>query len=207
MRVALLVVALVLAGVPSALAGDGTGKGGAKGEAKEAKRLFEAAPFTTLVAQRPASIEEVAAIAAQAEGLDSEQARARVTGATGTDAAASPAAAVTAAAVYCSWTEWQHGRGIFPYRRWIAGQTYWCYEYGGAITYRASNTAARVDGVCSGRNARDWRVSGGAGYSWVVVHHEADFSCATPWWYPLNDSLWMEPAFNSWGSTSMTRTN
>lgn len=203
MRVALLVVALVLAGVPSALAGDGK----EKGEPKEAKRLFEAAPFTTLVAQRPASIEEVAAVAAQAEGLEPAQARARVTGTAEAGAADGRTAATTAAAVYCSWTEWQHGRGIFPYKRWIAGQTYWCYQYGGAITYRASNTAARVDGVCSGRNPREWRVSGGAGYSWVVVHHEADFSCATPWWYPLNDSLWMEPAFNSYGSTSMTRTN
>ena len=97
------------------------------------------------------------------------------------------------------------GPGTFPYHRWIIGQTYWCYHYGADITYRASQTAARVDGVCSGSNEREWKVSGGAGYSWVVVHHEADFSCATPWWYPLNDSLWMEPAFNSYGNTSMTR--
>lgn len=198
LRLALVVAAIVLAGVPSVEAGNGKGK---TDEAKEAKRLFEAAPVTTLVAQRPASIEEVAAIAAEAEGLDAAAAEARVKG------AASPDARAGELAVYCNWTEWQNGRGIFPYRRWIVGQTYWCYQYGGAITYRASNTAARVDGVCSGSNARDWRVAGGAGYSWVIVHHEADFSCATPWWYRLNDSLWMEPAFNSYGNTSMTAQN
>lgn len=201
MRLALLVAALVLAGVPSAGATNGKGK---PDEAKEAKRLFEAAPVTTLVAQRPASIEEVAAIAAETEGLNAAAAEARVRGAA---SLATQAGTLAAAAVYCTWTEWQNGRGIFPYRRWIVGQTYWCYQYGGAITYRASNTAARVDGVCSGNNARDWKVAGGAGYSWVIVHHEADFSCATPWWYRLNDSLWMEPVFNSYGNTSMTAQN
>ena len=47
----------------------------------------------------------------------------------------------------------------------------------------------------AGGNPRDWKVAGGAGYSWVIVHHEADFSCATPWWYRLNDTLWMEAQF------------
>lgn len=191
MRIALLVAALALALAPGAPAGNG-----GKKEEKEVQRLFEASPVTVLVAQRAIPVEEVAMIAAEAEGLDPSAAIARVSGTDST---------LTASAVYCSWAEWQHMRGIFPYRRWIVGQTYWCYEYGGAITYRASNTAARVDGVCSGSNARDWKVSGGAGYSWVVVHHEANFSCATPWWYPLNDTLWMEPAFNSFGNTSMTR--
>jgi len=192
MRIALLVAAFALALVPAAPAGNG----GQKKEEKEALRLFEASPVTVLVSQRAVPVEEVAMIAAEAEGIEPSTATARVGG---TDSA------FAASAVNCSWAEWQTARGIFPYRRWIVGQTYWCYEYGGAITYRASNTAARVDGVCSGSNARDWKVSGGAGYSWVVVHHEASFSCATPWWYPLNDTLWMEPAFNSYGNTSMTR--
>lgn len=208
MRIALVLAALALVGVPSAGAGSHEkrteGKNEAKNESKEAKRLFDAAPVTT-VRTRPASVEEVARVAAEVEGIELPEAIARVSGAApGADAAAT-SVATAAAAVYCSWVEWQNGRGTFPYRRWIVGQTYWCYEYGGAITYRASNTVARVDGVCSGSNPRDWRVSGGAGYSWVVVHHEADFSCRTPWWYPLNDSIWMEPAFNSYGSTSMTR--
>lgn len=193
MRIALLVAALALALVPAAPAGNG-----GKKEEKEALRLFEASPVTSLVSRRAAPVEEVAMIAAEVEGLEPSAAIARVRG---TDSL------LTASAVSCSWAEWQHARGIFPYRRWIVGQTYWCYEYGGAITYRASNTAARVDGVCSGSNAGDWKVSGGAGYSWVVVHHEANFSCATPWWFPLNDTLWMEPAFNSFGNTSMTRSS
>ena len=94
---------------------------------------------------------------------------------------------------------------MFPYHRWVVGQTYWCFNYGGAITYRSSNTAARVDGVCSGSNARDWKVAGGAGYSSVVVHHEADFSCTTPWWFPLNDTLWMEATFDSYGNAWLSR--
>jgi hypothetical protein len=161
-------------------------------------RLFESGGFTRLVEQRSATLEEVAAVAAVAESLDRPAALERVTG------VASSEAFSTAAAVTCTWTEWQTSRGIFPYRRWIVGQTYWCYYPGGAITYRASNTAGRVDGVCSSSNARDWKVAGGAGYSWVIVHHEADFSCATPWWYRLNDTLWMEPGFNSYGNTWMT---
>ena len=55
--------------------------------------------------------------------------------------------------------------------------------------------------MCSGSNARDWKVAGGAGYSSVVVHHEADFSCTTPWWFPLNDTLWMEATFDSYGNS------
>jgi hypothetical protein len=200
-----LVVLSMLAAAPSA-----AGAESRKGEAREAKRLFEAAGTTSLVAQRPASVEEVAAIAAAAEGISIEEARAAVAGldaAIALDGASDAAATTAAAAVYCTWAEWDHHRGIFPYHRWIVGHTYWCYHYGGDITYRASSTSARVDGVCSGSGERDWKVSGGAGYSWGVVHHEADFSCATPWWYPLNDTLWMEPAFNSYGNTSMTRTS
>jgi hypothetical protein len=167
-------------------------------EAREALRLFEQPGFAGIVAARDASVEEVSALAAEAEGLSPTAAVDRVTGAAATDASA-------LATVDCRVVEYATHRGIFPYHRWVSGQTYWCYYYGGTITYRASSTSARVDGVCSGSNARDWKVAGGAGYSWVIVHHEADFSCATPWWYPLNDSLWMEPAFNSYGSTSMTR--
>jgi hypothetical protein len=172
-------------------------------EAREIQRLFERPGSLRMLPERLVSVEEVAVVAAAAEGLTPAEALARVTG---SDQDAPEAANVTTADwVQCSWTEWRLDRGTFPYHRWIVGQTYWCYNYGADITYRASQTAARVDGVCSGSNEREWKVSGGAGYSWVVVHHEADFSCATPWWYPLNDSLWMEPAFNSYGNSSMTR--
>jgi hypothetical protein len=173
-------------------------------EVREAQRLFERPGSLRALPERIVAVEEVAAIAAAAEGLTPSDALARVTGSERT----TPDAAIAAeASVQCSWSEWQLDRGVFPYHRWIVGQTYWCYHYGADITYRTSQTTARVDGVCSGGNAREWKVSGGAGYSWVVVHHEADFSCTTPWWFPLNDSLWMEPAFNSYGNSSMTRSS
>lgn len=115
----------------------------------------------------------------------------------------------TAAAVSaerCWYTEWKHDRGVFPYWRGVYQGTYWCAIYGSHITYRTSNTWTRVNGVCSQNGAvGQWKVVGGAGYSYVVVHSEASFSCRTPWWFPLNDNLWMEPAFNAWGNTSMSR--
>ena len=167
-------------------------------DAREAQRLFESPGGARILAQRVVSIEEVAAVAAATEGLTLQDAVARVTG-------AEPDVASVVAAATCYWVEYSHSRGVFPYHRWVVGQTYWCFNYGGAITYRSSNTAARVDGVCSGSNARDWKVAGGAGYSSVVVHHEADFSCATPWWFPLNDTLWMEATFDSYGNAWLSR--
>ena len=167
-------------------------------DAREAQRLFESRGGARILAQRAASIEEVAAIASATEGLTAQAAVARVTG-------VEPGATSVAAAVTCYWVEYSHSRGVFPYHRWVVGQTYWCFQYGGAITYRSSNTSARVDGVCSGSNARDWKVTGGAGYSSVVVHHEADFSCTTPWWFPLNDTLWMEATFDSYGNAWLSR--
>jgi hypothetical protein len=170
-------------------------------EPREIQRLFESGGGARILAERTASVEEVAAVASAVEGLAAPAALARVTGAD-PNGAASIAAAVT-----CYWVEYALSRGVFPYRRWIVGQTYWCFHYGADITYRSSNTSARVDGVCSGSNPREWRVSGGAGYSSVVVHHEADFSCATPWWYRLNDTLWMEATFNSYGNAWLSRTS
>ena len=167
-------------------------------EAREAQRLFESRGGARMLPQRVVSVEEVAAVAAATEGLTASDALARVTGVA--------ASAASIAAVTCYSVEYSFSRGLFPYHRWIVGQTYWCFQYGGAITYRTSNTSARVDGVCSGSNARDWKVAGGAGYSWVVVHHEADFSCATPWWFPLNDTLWMEATFDSYGNAWLSRT-
>ena len=76
----------------------------------------------------------------------------------------------------------------------------------GATTTAASSRTARAaprrasTGCARAATRATGRSRGGAGYSWVVVHHEADFSCATPWWFPLNDSLWMEPAFDSYGN-------
>lgn len=161
---------------------------------QEVQRLFEQPGPVRMYPERAVEPEQVAASAASAEGISALEALARIEG---SDA--------TAAAVECRAVEYALHRGTFPYHRWITGQTYWCFNYGGTITYRSSGTSARVDGVCSGSNPRDWRVSGGAGYSWVVVHHEADFSCATPWWYRLNDTLWLEATFDSYGNAWISR--
>lgn len=171
-----------------------------KQDKKDVQRLFEQPGFAGIVSVRDVPVEEVAALAAEAEGLTPAAALARVTGAEVGSSGASTAAATT-----CKAVEYEHHRGLFPYHRWVYGQTTWCYYYGGVITYRASSTSARVDGVCSGSNARDWKVAGGAGYPWVIVHHEADFSCATPWWYRLNDSLWMQAQFDSYGNAAVIR--
>jgi len=201
-----LALAVLVALLPAAA---GAGRSAEPIETPEqARRLFDDAGYLRLLSNREVGVEEVAAVAAEAEGLSLSEAHERVSGSKQTNGKLSEVdAAESVADVHCRSADWENSRGTFPYRRWVVGYTYWCYRYGADITYRASNTSARVDGVCSGSNERDWRISGGAGYSWVVVHHEADFSCATPWWYPLNDTLWMQPAFNSYGNTSMTDAN
>jgi hypothetical protein len=194
--VALIAIAVALSPAPAAAKPPSTPN---PQDAREAQRLFESRGGARILAQRVASVAEVAAVAAATEGLTASDALALVTG-------AGPDAASFAAAATCYSVEYSFSRGVFPYHRWVVGQTYWCFQYGGVITYRTSNTSARVDGVCSGSNARDWKAAGGAGYSWVVVHHEADFSCATPWWFPLNDTLWMEATFDSYGNAWLSRT-
>ena len=193
---AVMTIAVALSPAPASAKPPGTPS---PKDAREAQRLFESPGGARILAQRVASVEDVAAVVSATEGLSSRDALARLTG-------VEPAAASVAAAVSCYAVEYSFSRGIFPYHRWVVGQTYWCFQYGGAITYRTSNTSARVDGVCSGSNARDWKVAGGAGYSWVTVHHEADFSCTTPWWFPLNDTLWMEASFDSYGNAWLSRT-
>jgi len=196
---AAIVLTVAVALVPASAAAKPPGSPSPHQE-KEAQRLFEQPGFSGIVSARAASVEEVAAVAREAEGLSPAAALARVTGADSTVAS-------TLASTSCNVVEYATHRGIFPYHRWVSGQTYWCYYYGGTITYRSSNTSARVDGVCAGFDPRDWKVAGGAGYSWVIVHHEADFSCATPWWYRLNDTLWMEAQFDSYGNAWLTRTS
>lgn len=200
--VVVLMLAVVLAPASAAAKPPGSPNPPKSQDAKDVHRLFEQPGFAGIVSARDASVEEVSALAAESEGLSPAAALARVTGAEATVAGVS-----TPASTSCRVVEYATHRGIFPYHRWVSGQTYWCYYYGGTITYRSSSTSARVDGVCSGSNARDWKVAGGTEYSWVIVHHEADFSCATPWWYRLNDTLWMEAQFDSYGNAWITRSS
>ena len=173
----------------------------ATGRSGRSSRLFEQpGGERAFWPERVASVEEVAAVAAAAEGLTTVRMQlARVTG-------AGPDAASVVSAATCDWVEYSPrprrlplpplGRRpdllVLPVRR-------------RHHLPRRARQSARVDGVCSGSNAREWKVSGGAGYSWVVVHHEADFSCTTPWWFPLNDTLWMEATFNSYGNAWLSR--
>ena len=63
---------------------------------------------------------------ARGRGLSPAAAVARVTGADSTVASTS-----TLASTSCNYVEYATHRGIFPYHRWVQGQTYWCYYYGG----------------------------------------------------------------------------
>ena len=94
-------------------------------ETQEIRRLFEQPSSLRLLPERPVSVEEVAAIAAAAEGLTPTDALARVSG---SDPGTLEAAIAAAEAVSCSGFEWTLQRGTFPYHRWIVGQTYWCYH-------------------------------------------------------------------------------
>lgn len=111
------------------------------------------------------------------------------------------------AAGQCRYVEHVNGRGVTPYDRSHHVGTYWCYVYNSHITYRRSNTWGRTGPVCATTDARNWKMGGGAGYRWVKIHSEAWFSCTTPWWFPLNDSLWMQIAYNVFGNYAVEGSN
>lgn len=108
----------------------------------------------------------------------------------------------------CWYAEPWQSRGVFPYWRKHIAATYWCAEYGNYITYRRTNQRPDVNGVCSHTGHSHWRTSGGIGYSWVKIHAWMSFSCPTPYpWFELNDTLWMNPAFNVWGNYAIEESN
>jgi hypothetical protein len=101
----------------------------------------------------------------------------------------------------CWYLELSNARGYFPYHRRHHLATHWCANYyGGDINFRQSWTWGTVSGTCDVTETDNWKIGGGVGYNWVKVHSHASFSCPTPWWWRLNDTLWMNVAYNVWGN-------
>lgn len=117
-------------------------------------------------------------------------------------AAEATAEATTEAAHYCWSNKATLSKGTYPYNRTLIVYTYWCGYLGGALTYRSTNVSWNTGPLCGNEGTNQYRISGGVGYSWVKIHTEAWFGCATPWWFQLHDSIWMNLVYNSWGTVA-----
>jgi hypothetical protein len=100
----------------------------------------------------------------------------------------------------CWYVALANGLGIFPYERSHHAATYWCAVYGQYLTYRRTDTRGDTNGFCSTTGTGSWKMGGGVYNRWVKVHTWSSFSCPTPWWWSLHDTLWMNIAYNAWGS-------
>jgi len=116
--------------------------------------------------------------------------------------AAEATAATAEAAHYCWSGRATLSKGTYPYNRTLVVYTYWCGYLGGALTYRSTNVSGSIGPLCNNEGTNQYRISGGIGYSWVKIHAEAWFGCATPWWFQLHDSIWMNLVYNSWGTVA-----
>jgi hypothetical protein len=100
----------------------------------------------------------------------------------------------------CWYLALANGLGVFPYARTHHAATYWCAVYGQYLTYRRTDTRGDTNGFCSTTGTGNWKMGGGVYYRWVKVHTWSSFSCPTPWWWSLHDTLWMNIAYNAWGN-------
>lgn len=100
----------------------------------------------------------------------------------------------------CWYVALANGLGVFPYERTHHAATYWCAVYGHYLTYRRTDTRGDTNGFCSTTGTGSWKMGGGVYYRWVKVHTWSSFSCPTPWWWALHDTLWMNIAYNAWGN-------
>jgi hypothetical protein len=100
----------------------------------------------------------------------------------------------------CWYLALANGLGIFPYERTHHAATYWCAVYGQYLTYRRTDTRGDTNGFCSTTGTGSWKMGGGVYERWVKVHTWSSFSCPTPWWWSLHDTLWMNIAYNVWGN-------
>jgi hypothetical protein len=100
----------------------------------------------------------------------------------------------------CWYVALRNSLGVFPYERTHHAATYWCAVYGQYLTYRRTDTRGDTNGFCSTTDTGSWKMGGGVHYRWVKVHTWSSFSCPTPWWWSLHDTLWMNIAYNVWGS-------
>lgn len=123
------------------------------------------------------------------------------------ESAASLPEQTTIAYEYCRTVTWKHSKGIWPYYRAIFQQTRWCWNHR-IVTYRSSTSWTDVNGVCrTSGGPWTWKTAGGVGYSYVDVRTEAEFACRTPWWFHLNDHLWMVLRYTAWGDTYVVAHN
>jgi hypothetical protein len=100
----------------------------------------------------------------------------------------------------CWYVALRNSLGVFPYEREHHAATYWCAVYGHYLTYRRTDTRGDTNGFCSTTGTGSWKMGGGVYYRWVKVHSWSSFSCPTPWWWSLHDTLWMNIAYNVWGN-------
>ena len=100
----------------------------------------------------------------------------------------------------CWYVALANGLGVFPYERTHHAATYWCAVYGQYLTYRRTTTRGDTNGFCSTTGTGSWKMGGGVYDRWVKVHTWSSFSCPTPWWWSLHDTLWMNIAYNVWGN-------
>ena len=100
----------------------------------------------------------------------------------------------------CWYVALTNGLGVFPYERNHQAATYWCAVYAQYLTYRRTDTRGSTNGFCSTTGTGSWKMGGGVYNRWVKVHTWSSFSCPTPWWWSLHDTLWMNIAYNVWGN-------
>jgi hypothetical protein len=199
LTLSLSLLAILLAANASASLGAG-GQPPTPQEAARERARFDARPSTpVIVADR-----RVSAAEATSGAIGPSYGTVELATAGGAPSTYSEEGSVTG---QCRYVEYRHDRGIVPFERAHHAGTYWCYVYNNRITYRRTNTWGRATGLCSTTDARNWKIGGGAGYRWVKVHSEAWFSCPTPWWYTLNDSLWMQIAYNVFGNSAVEGSN
>jgi|Tabmets5t2r1_1033131.scaffolds.fasta_scaffold00007_17 hypothetical protein len=91
-------------------------------------------------------------------------------------------------ATVCWSTTTTRSRGIWPYGRAVHLYTLWC-ALGGTINYRYSSAWTGVDVLCGSSNLWWGKVGGGAGWSFVDVQAQAEFSCDSPFWFDWHDFL------------------
>ena len=178
----------------------------------QAQALIEApAAVQSGSVTRPVSAQEALAAASVAGAVVSVAPGVSLTQAMGLSPAvslAATAAAVvrpvgtTTSAVACSanaaWHEW----GTWPYQQRVTDTTYWCAVYGDHITY-VSSSATGSGTLCGTDWAKSQQISGGVGYSWVVVRSSAEWACPTviPW-VILHTTHHEDVSRNAWGSTA-----
>ena len=97
--------------------------------------------------------------------------------------------------------------GYWPYYQTVYDNTSWCAYYGGVITYRSTNPT-HSSYLCGGSGDYTFRISGGAGYSYVAYQVGAYFSCQTDIpWITFSTSRSLNAEVNDFGSMFIYQTS